>query len=76
MRGCIITKERQLEVLDKTIADPENGEMFEDGFDTPESPVFLKDGGGEAWGIWRDDYLEGIFALGDLCRGGAGRFFP
>ena len=55
MRGRIITKERQLEVLDETVANAENGEMFEDGFDTPVSSVFLEDGGGEAWGIWRDD---------------------
>jgi hypothetical protein len=55
MRESIITKERQLEVLDETIANAENGEMFEDGFDTPVGSVFLEDCGGEAWGIWRDD---------------------
>ena len=55
MGGCIITKERQFEVLYETVANAENGEMFEDGFDTPVSSVLLEDGGGEAWGVWRDD---------------------
>ena len=76
MRGCVITKERQLEVLDEAVSNAENGEMIEGGFDTPVSSVFLEDGGGEAWGIWRDDYLEGIFALRNLCGGGGGRLFP
>ena len=55
MKGCIITKERQLEVLDETIADAENGEVFEDRLYTPVSSVLLEDGGGEAWGIRGDD---------------------
>lgn len=42
-------------MLDETVSDAENGEMFEDCFDTPVSSVFLEDGGGEAWCIWRDD---------------------
>jgi len=42
-------------VLDETVANAIDGEMFEDGFDTPVSPVFPEDGGGEAWGIRRDD---------------------
>ena len=50
-RGGVITKERQLEVPDETVADAEDGEVFEDGFDAPVSPVLLEDGGGEAWGI-------------------------
>jgi hypothetical protein len=65
----MITKERQLEVLDETIANAENGEMFEDCFDAPVSSVLLEDGGSEAWGIWGDDQLEGIFAIRDLGRG-------
>lgn len=36
---------------DETVADAEDGEVFEDGFDAPVSPVLLEDGGGEAWGI-------------------------
>lgn len=40
---------------DETAANAEDGEMFEDGFDTPVSPVLLEDGGGEARGIWGDD---------------------
>lgn len=51
----MITKERQLKVLDETIANAKNGEMFEDRFDTPVSSVLLEDGGGEAWGIRGDD---------------------
>ena len=57
-------------------ADAEDGEMLEDGFDTPVGPVFPEEGGGEAWGIWGDDYLEGVFAIGDLGGGGGGRLFP
>lgn len=55
MRGCVITKERQLEMPDETIPNAEDGEMFEDGFDAPVGPVLLEDGGGETWGIWGDD---------------------
>ena len=76
MGGGVITKEGQLEVPDETVANAEDGEMFEHGFDTPVSPVFLEDGGGEAWGIWGDDQLEGIFAIRDLCEGGGGGLFP
>ena len=60
----------------ETVANAEDGEMVEHGFNTPVSPVFLKEGGGEAWGIWRDDYLEGVFAVGDLSGGEGGRLFP
>ena len=76
MRGSVITKERQLEMPDETVSNTEDREMFEHGFDTPVSPVFLEDGGGKTWGIWRDDYLEGVFSVGDLFGDGGGRFFP
>lgn len=76
MRGGIITKEGQLEVPDETVANAEDGEMLEHGFDAPVSPVFLEDGGGEAWAVWGDDYLERIFAIRDLCRGAGGGLFP
>lgn len=76
MRGGIVSNERQLEVPNETVANAENGEMFEHGFDTPVSPVFLEDGRGKAWGIWRDDYLERVFAIGNLCGDGGGRLFP
>lgn len=76
MRGDVISQERQFEMSDETIANAEDREVLEDGFDTPVSPIFLEDGGCEAWGIWRDEELEGIFAIRDLCRGGGGRLFP
>jgi len=63
-------------VPNETVANAEDGEMFKHGFDTPVSPVFLEEGCGEAWGIWRDDYLEGVFAIGDLCGDGGGILFP
>lgn len=63
-------------MLDETVANAEDGKMFEDRFDTPVSPVFLEDGCGETRGIWGDEQLEGIFAVGDLCRSGGGRLFP
>jgi len=56
-------------VPNEAVANAEDGEVFEHGFDTPVSPVFLEESGGETWGIWGDDYLEGVFAIGDL-RGG------
>lgn len=76
MRGDIVTEERQFEMPDETVANAEDGEVFEDGFDTPVSPIFLEDGGCETWGIWRDEQLEWIFAIGDLCGGGGVRLFP
>ena len=51
----MITKERQLEVFDETVANAKNGEMFKDRFDTPVSSVLLEDGCGETWGIWGDN---------------------
>lgn len=76
MRRDVITEEGQFEMPDETVANAKDGEVVEDSFDAPVSPIFLKDGGCEAWGIWRDDKLEGIFAIRDLCRGGCGRLFP
>ena len=61
---------------DETVSNTEDGKVFEDGFDTPISPIFLKDSCCEAWGIWGDEQLEGVFAIRDLCRGGGGGLFP
>ena len=39
----------------ETVANAEDGEVIKDGLDTPVSPIFLEDGGCEAWGTWRDE---------------------